>query len=312
VWKVFWDSWSADGWLLAGAALLLMPVNWLLESCKWRLLMGSLRPISIGTAMRGVAAGIAFSLFTPNRLGEYAGRVLVVDARDNWPAFWSTAVGNFCQLIVLLTIGGLGAAYFSGYYLPVIQKALAYLLPVGGVSVLLLAWGLFRLERWSAWLEARPFFRRWTGRVRGQLRHLRRFRAPALMGGISLAALRYLVYSTQYALLLRFFGVGVPLDAAYAGIATLFFIQTGLPLPPLLGLLARGELALLIWGVFGANELSVLAATFSLFIINLVGPALLGMAFVVKVNVLKSLGYEKNTGQGGNADVTGSPPVGLF
>ncbi len=310
VWRAFLDGWSTDEWWLAALALLLMPVNWMLESRKWRLLMSSFGPISFRIAMRGVAAGIAFSLFTPNRLGEYAGRVLVVEARDNWPALLTTAVGNLCQLIVLLTIGGLGTAYFSLHYLPTIREAAMWLLPAAGLLLLVLAWSLFNLGRWSAWLGRYAALRKWTDRFREQLQQLRRFRRPVLLGALLLAALRYLVYSTQYALLLRFFGIDVPPDAAYAGIAALFFIQTALPLPPLLGLVARGEIALLIWGVFGANEFSILAATFSVFIINLVVPALLGMAFVVKIDVLKSLGYEKRTDQDGNAAISGRPPLG--
>ncbi len=310
VWQAFLNGLTTDEWWLAALVLLLMPVNWMLESRKWRLLLSSFRRIPFQTAMRGVAAGIAFSLFTPNRLGEYAGRVLVVEARDNWPAFLATAVGNLCQLIVLLTLGGLGTAYFSLHYLPAIRETAVWLLPAGGLLALILAWSLFHLDRWSAWLGTRAALHRWTGRFRGQLRQLRRFRVPVLLGALLLAAMRYLVYSTQYALLLRFFGVDVPADAAYAGIAALFFIQTALPLPPLLGLVARGEIALVIWGVFGANEFSILAATFSLFIINLVAPALLGMAFVVRIDVLKSLGYEKNTGQDGNVDLPGPPPLG--
>ena len=310
VWEAFRAGWSSEGWYLAGLALLLMPINWMLESWKWRLLMRPFRRLSWATAMRSVAAGIAFSLFTPNRIGEYAGRLLIVEARDNWSALLATAVGNLCQLVVLFTLGAVGTWYFGHHYLPALQQAVDWLLPAALMGGLMLGWGLFHLERWAAWLGRRAALRKWLGRFRERLRQLRHFRAPVLAGGLLLAAVRYLVYSTQYALLLRFFSVEVPPDAAFAGIATLFFIQTGLPLPPLLGLVARGEIALLVWGVFGANAFSVLAATFSLFIINLATPALLGMVFVVKINVLKSIGYEKDAGQDRDIDVAGPPAHG--
>ena len=71
-----------------------------------------------------------------------------------------------------------------------------------------------------------------------------------------------------------------------------FFVQASIPLPPVMGLLARGEIALFIWGFFSEDQVAILAATFTLFVINIAIPALFGMAFIVQANILKSLGYE--------------------
>jgi len=92
-------------------------------------------------------------------------------------------------------------------------------------------------------------------------------------------------------------GVDVPFGAAFAGIATIFLVQTGIPLPLAGSLLARAEIALFMWGTFDANELSILAATFGLFIINLALPALLGAVFIVKINEPKTIDYEKNANE---------------
>jgi len=90
---------------------------------------------------------------------------------------------------------------------------------------------------------------------------------------------------------LQFFGVNAPFLEALAGISTVFLVQTSIPLPPVTGLLTRGQVALFVWSFFGGNEISVLAATYSLFVINLILPALIGAVFILKTNVLKSLGY---------------------
>ena len=111
---------------------------------------------------------------------------------------------------------------------------------------------------------------------------------------IAWAFLRYLTYSVQYWLLLQFFGIEVSVLEAFAAIATIFLIQTGIPLPLVGAFLARAEIALFIWGYFEASEISILAATFGLFIINLALPALLGALFIVIINVQKSPAYEKN------------------
>jgi hypothetical protein len=64
------------------------------------------------------------------------------------------------------------------------------------------------------------------------------------------------------------------------------------PLPAVAGLLVRGSLAVFVWSHFGANDLSSLAATFVLWIINLILPALIGTFSLASVNITKSLGYE--------------------
>ena len=64
------------GWLLL--AVLLMPFNWALETEKWRQLTSNFEPISFGKAYKAIFAGVLFSVFTPNRVGEYGGRILWV------------------------------------------------------------------------------------------------------------------------------------------------------------------------------------------------------------------------------------------
>ncbi|MCB0576837.1 MAG: hypothetical protein KDC61_19920, partial [Saprospiraceae bacterium] len=61
------------------------------------------------------------------------------------------------------------------------------------------------------------------------------------------SALRYGVYSAQYFMLLQFFGIKTGVFAGFAGIATIFLLQTVVPLPAFAGLLVRGNLAIFVW-----------------------------------------------------------------
>ena len=83
----------------------------------------------------------------------------------------------------------------------------------------------------------------------------------------------------------------------YFYIATIYLLQTSVPLPPLMGLFVRSEVALFVWGMYSANEIAILAATFGLWILNLLIPALIGTVFMLNINVLKSLGYEKSNAE---------------
>ena len=62
-----------SGWLL-----LFVFVNWGIEARKWQLLMKAVQPMSFITAFKSVLCGVTLSLNTPNRMGEYGGRILFV------------------------------------------------------------------------------------------------------------------------------------------------------------------------------------------------------------------------------------------
>jgi hypothetical protein len=285
-----WAAWQQQlqsgrwPWLLVAAVL--MPLNWALEAAKWRYLLAPSCRLPFGQAWRAVFCGLALSLFTPQRVGEYLGRVLGVPAGHNWPAVLAMAVGNFAQLLALLSFGLAGAALLLGDYLDHSKG--------WGAAAAALLLGLyllfFNLRRLPGWLRQLPLPRRaWR-----LLLMLRQYRGGQLARAWGWSVARYATYSFQYYALAMFFGIVAPPVLAFAAIASLFLVQTSLPLPPLMGLLARGEAALLLWGRFSDQPLSILAATYGLFILNLCLPALLGLAFIVKTNVLKSLGYEKD------------------
>ena len=69
-WSVFLDNWKnghSQQWLII--AVLLMPVNWLLEIAKWRLLLRHNWTPTWTELSQAVLAGISISLITPNRIG---------------------------------------------------------------------------------------------------------------------------------------------------------------------------------------------------------------------------------------------------
>ena len=289
-----WMAWKQQlhrgQWQWLFGVLLLLPANWSLESQKWRYLLRPFWRVPFVQAFRTVMIGVSVSLITPNRVGEYAGRVLAVPARHNYHAVLAMLAGSYAQLLAILSIGIIGASYFmdtllDGYQL---MNLKGWWLAYPAVGMLFI--GFFNMSRLTEVFRKLPLPRSIL-RVVLMLRQYNRWQLAVALG---LALARYAVYSLQYYGLILFFGIEAPPTAAFAGIATIFLIQTSVPLPPALALLVRGEAALLVWEPYSSNSWGILAATFGLFIINLCLPALLGVVFFVKTNVLKSLGYEKN------------------
>lgn len=278
-------------WLIL--VLAMAPLNLAFESLKFRQLIYQFAPLTFWQTFKSILAGTTIAIFTPNRIGEYGGRVLFVKAEHNWKAVIATMVGSLAQLLILLSFGLLGTVWFSSQFLSTEPVVSGLMLSLGGLLVGLLFFGFFNIDLIV------PFAKRIPGIYRFQkhFKHLlvlKNYTRPELKRALLFAFLRYLTYSLQYYFLLKFYAIPVSFGIGMAGISTIFFVQASIPLPPLMGLLARGEIALFTWGMFSQNEVDILAATFSLFVINIAIPALLGLAFIVQTNILKTLGYENS------------------
>src|SRR3982751_3837388 len=79
--------------------LVLMLVNWGVEARKWQVLMRPLQKISWWKAYRATLTGLAFALNTPNRVGEYGGRVLYIEEGKRFRAISLTLVGSMSQVL---------------------------------------------------------------------------------------------------------------------------------------------------------------------------------------------------------------------
>ena len=293
LWRTFLESLTWTRAVYFAAAVLLIPFNWAFETLKWKNLIKTIEHLSFWRAYQAVLAGVTFSVFTPNRIGEYAGRILFVKAENNWKAVVATLVGSFSQLLVLLSMGLLGLLFFAGQRLAMEWYVLWSILFFGILGIALMLFCFYNIDLVVTIAKRFPF----ADYLRNYVKHLavlRNYTTETLSRVLIYSFLRYLTYSLQYYLMLLYFGIEVPLLAGMASIASIFLLQTSIPLPPIMGLLMRGDIAIYVWGPFCENEISILAATFSLWLINMILPAMLGTIFIINTNLLKTLGYEKD------------------
>ena len=87
--------------------ILMMFLNWLVEALKWRYMISKIENISIMTAYRAVFTGITVSTFTPNRIGEYGGRVFCLEKGDRIKAVFITVLCSMSQLLVTILFGSI-------------------------------------------------------------------------------------------------------------------------------------------------------------------------------------------------------------
>ena len=97
-----------ENFLVIGVVVIMMFLNWFLEALKWRFLILKIEKISIKISVRAIFSGITVSAFTPNRVGEYGGRVFCLEKADRIQAVLITVIGSMAQLLTTIVFGSIG------------------------------------------------------------------------------------------------------------------------------------------------------------------------------------------------------------
>ena len=254
------------------AVLFLMPVNWGLETIKWRMLLRAKTPLLI--LLQSIIAGITVGFVTPGRSGEFVGRVMFLNEGNKSKVFYLSSIGGLAQTAASLVIG------VPFIYLWRNDLFLAQIV-TGCALVYLLAF--FRFDILNRLLSKWSFLQRYGLLIEhGDLPDIQ-----TQVRVLVLSMLRFAVYLFQYVLLLIFFGVGTNMLDLFTHSVAYLLAQTFSPLMPILDFSFRGATALYVFKDFSNNNIAVLTTVMLVWLINLVIPAVMGYLFILKRKEVK-------------------------
>jgi len=271
--------------LLYWTLLLLMLVNWSFETKKWMYMLPEGLSQGFFESFKAVWTGVAVSLFTPNRVGEFGGRMLCFEPGDRVKAVSASLAGSLGQLTSTMLFGIIGGTWYLIYggndrftgpsWLPFLSIVIFAL-------ILIL---YFNIRIFSHWLEKR----RWHKLLSETMEVLSSYSRDKLFVNLWFSALRYLVFALQMGLalyvLVEF--VDFKIIGLIAGIFTYFLFQTALPSIALSEIGVRGAvLAFLLAHTIVGDDITglVLAGTLIWFI-NIIIPAIVGAFFLLRVKI---------------------------
>jgi len=270
-------------WYYLVFVLLLMPLNWLIESIKWRAMMNNYREISLATAYKSILCGVTCGLITPARVGDFLGRLLVIDAGLKKQSVYASFICSLSQNIATLIIGLIACVYFiSNIHNFTLASKYIIITNVLIISVGLILYYFHRAI--LSYFSSTNLYRKHLGFLDSYVVNINVYHKVLL-----LAIFRLVVYASQYLLVLLFIGISSSMWYNIVAVCTIFLIQSTIPLPPLMGLLARGEIAVIILGLLGYSTITALLAAGLLWVINLICPALLGLIHILKLNLWRSI-----------------------
>lgn len=263
--------------VLFGLAFLLMPLNWFLESIKWRAIVNLKSVLSIRDALKSILCGTTLSIVTPARLGDHLGRMMLIRKDDRGHAFYASFLCSIAQNAVGFIIGLCGLLLFFNHE-ELKDIDFEWLIAGGAFFSLLILIAYFNNGRILDLLNK-------NNRVRKFLNFSNAERADGilLLSVLFISMLRYAVYVCQFTLVCYALGVQAEVFNLVSAICVIYLIQSLLPIPSIFDVVTRAEIALVVLNQFIINEWLIVLSSGLLWIINLIIPALLGLVLVFKI-----------------------------
>ena len=289
---------SGSFWASIAAIGLMMLVNWGIESWKWKLLVSRLETVPFLKSYVAVLTGISVSAFTPNRTGDYFGRVFILDKATRTEGIFATIVGSMGQFLTTIIFGLFCSLYLIPFFFDPAQKGYDYFLY--GMIVFVPA-AVFVLVFLYFNIDLLPvLLRRFINKKRENwLKYIQVFASylpRELLSVLLLSIARYVVFTLQFYWLLRIFSVDIPFIDGIMIIPVIFFLISVVPTVTLAELGIRGAVSVFVishyferTGVLtDETAAGIFAASTLIWLINLVIPALLGTFFVFRLKFFRN------------------------
>lgn len=269
----------------------LMVVNWSIEARKWQLVIRKLQPIGLFQCLKAIFTGTTMAFFTPNRIGEYLGRILYIKEGNRIQAISLTIVCSMGQLLVTLIAGIAGLIYLRSiisHTHPVDDSLLFWTSTVLWITILaciVLTLLFFRLAWLVKLIEMVPKL----GKIVTYIRVLDSFNATILWRLLSLSMVRYLVFIAQYYLLFDVFSVDLTFVETFASMSVVFLVLAIVPsIAMITELGVRWKASIELVQFFSTNMIGVMATSLSIWVINLVIPALMGSLLILSIRIFRN------------------------
>lgn len=261
----------------------LVILNLSIEAFKWKEISRFAQKIPFSLSFKSILIGSSISIFTPNRVGEFGGKIILFEPKSRFRAFVLAIWSNFSQLLATILIGNIGIIYFLVAFKP------WNLSDIFSASIITLS---CLISVFAAVIFYNPivlylFLMRFKKiyKYKRNIVVLNSLKVKVLNKVLIYSILRYLTFSLQYWLLLNVFGANVPLVKGFMLITVVYYVITIVPTAALSDIGVRTTVAAFIFSMAGYNTIPVMIASVIIWFFNIAVPALTGIPFIIKTEL---------------------------
>ena len=260
--------------------LLLSVLNRFFEILKWQNLVEFIHKISLGEATKQVLGALTAGLFTPNGVGEYAGKALFFDKSNTKKVIFLNLICNGIQMILTVIFGIFGLLYFNAQYNVITTKTVAIL--CGFLILLFIV--LFSVKK----ITIKGYS------IEKLIHKINEIPKSIHQKNIFFGICRYLVFSHQYYFLFLAFDVDLPYSTLIATISSVYFLASSLPTFQFLDFAVKGSVSVYFFGILGVNEWIVIFISTLMWFFNVVLPVIIGTYYVLNFKIISKVEGDKS------------------
>ncbi len=259
--------------------LLLMPINWGIESYKWKLITTQIESISYITSVKAVLTGVCIGNIAPGRAMEFLAKIYYFKPHNRPSVTILHFINGMFQMLITLSMGLMAIAYKingSSQSTSVIYLALT----AGVCMVLFFCWAIFN----ASYIQRKLQFIKWFKTIENA-RNLR-FTKKIITTLISLSIVRYAVFTTQFYIIYHALSPQSLPFQVFLSIAAYFTITSIIPMISFIEPAIRAAIAILVFNSATDNEANVVLASTLVWIVNVVVPSAIGYAIILKEKII--------------------------
>lgn len=265
-------------YLVLIGTLLLMPVNWGIESYKWRMITSGIERISYGTALKSVFSGICVGNIAPGRAMEFLAKIFFFKTENRPVITVLHFINGMFQMLITVIMGMCAIAYKLNQNST--SSTIVYFMLAGGfVMILFFCLAITHIDV----IQNKLKFIKWFKNINDS--QTVKLSKPLMARLVLLSIVRYLVFTFQFYLIYHALSPQSLFLQSFASIAAYFMFTSLVPMVSVIEPAIRAAIALFVFNNPSDMTVNVVLASTWVWIINVVFPSLFGYLVILKEKV---------------------------
>lgn len=266
-------------------AFVLVFLNIFLEAIKWKYQVRPIEIISKWKSFLSIFTGMTAGMFFPNRMGNFLGRIFMLEKGDRIKAAMVTIVGGMAQMIATVSIGLIASIFYVKKYSVFIIIAATLT-----ITLLLLIYFNIYLLKYFKFLIPKKF----KEKTEEYFEVFSLYDKTELLKILMISFARYFLYTFQFVILIWAFGVPLNYFNAMIPIALTYLAMMIVPFITITEIAVRGSVSVVIfekWLIMNGIDYSfgmmVFSASSLLWIFNIAIPAIIGLFMTYRLKFFR-------------------------
>ncbi len=258
--------------------IVLFGMNHFLEAIKWKYATRKIQKITWKNSFHAVFSGIAIGSITPNHIGDYGGKILKLEPNNRAKGVAVNFVISSAQLLTTLFFGSLALFFVIETYYPKLPNVTLFkyiFIPIFLLAAISL---YFSIKHLSKIIHRIPVLKK----ISNYVDVLAYYKPSELLLIFLLSCTKYLAFTFQYILAVKYVKPELSSFEIGASSALIFLTQTIVPSFAFTELFVRGSIAAYFFSFISNDLLIIVLVTFSIWILNVIIPAIIGSVLILK------------------------------